>query len=198
MKVKDFVFLGIMTVVGFIIYMVSFMASSIFGTFGHTISPGIMGLVGGVWFIFLCYKLGKFPMMTIYTILMMLIMSTMSGFYLPWFVTALATAIVADLLLRLMGFDNIIAQSIGWGLMQLGQASGMWIPIWFFRDSFIETWTSTGRSGEEIANTLKYATGTWDAIAVVLVFVLSIIGIIVGRAILTKYFKKGKYAVDND
>ncbi|OSP66391.1 hypothetical protein EFM1CSP_18425, partial [Enterococcus faecium] len=43
MKTKDYIFIGLATVISLVIYFFSIMVSSIGGAFGHSISPGIFG-----------------------------------------------------------------------------------------------------------------------------------------------------------
>ncbi len=42
MKTKDYIFIGLATVISLVIYFFSIMVSSIGGAFGHSISPGFL------------------------------------------------------------------------------------------------------------------------------------------------------------
>ena len=59
LKTKDYIFLGMATVLSLVIYMIAMVLSSFLGAFGHSISPGIWGLLGGVVLGYIIYKLNK-------------------------------------------------------------------------------------------------------------------------------------------
>ena len=44
----------------------------------------------------------------------------MGGAYLPWFISSISTAILADIILSVFGYDRAIPQVVSWALMQLG------------------------------------------------------------------------------
>lgn len=56
MKTKDYIFIGLATVISLVIYFFSIMVSSIGGAFGHSISPGIFGLLSGIIFVYISYN----------------------------------------------------------------------------------------------------------------------------------------------
>ena len=68
LKTKDYIFLGMATVLSLVIYMIAMVLSSFLGAFGHSISPGIWGLLGGVVFVYICYNFNKFCIYCIYSI----------------------------------------------------------------------------------------------------------------------------------
>ena len=190
LKTKDFIFIGIMSVVGMALYSIVMLITMPFGTFGHSISPGVFGLIGGTLFIFMCVKCGKKGFMTIYVLIQMLMTVVMGAGYLPWFISSVTAAVIADLILYFLNYNSLIAQVLAWPIVQCGSAAGAWIPIWFFVDSFKETWISRNQTAEQMEETVKYATGYFGILSVVSVITLSIFGVILGRFILKKYFPK--------
>lgn len=187
MKTKEYIFIGLATVILFGIYFFSLMLSSIGGAFGHSISPGIFGLFAGVVFVYISYNYPKKGIFTITTLVLLLFFALMGGAYLPWFISSISTAIVADLSLYLFGYDKLFPQLISWSLMQLGSAAGQWIPIWFFADKFRQDWIDRGQSATTMDAMIHYSLGIWGGISVLLVAGLSIIGVLIGRRILQKY-----------
>ena len=73
LKTKDYIFLGMATVLSLVIYMIAMVLSSFLGAFGHSISPGIWGLLGGVVFVYICYNFNKFGIFTVFIALHMII-----------------------------------------------------------------------------------------------------------------------------
>ena len=159
MKTKDYIFIGLATVISLVIYFFSIMISSIGGAFGHSISPGIFGLLSGIIFVYISYNYSRKGIFTIYTIVLLLFFTLMGGAYLSW------------------------------ALMQLGSAAGQWIPIWFFTDRFRQDWIDRGQSAATMDAMIHYAVGIWGIISVLVVASLSMIGVLIGRKVLKKYKK---------
>ena len=177
LKTKDYIFLGMATVLSLVIYMIAMVLSSFLGAFGHSISPGIWGLLGGVVFVYICYNFNKFGIFTVFIALHMIIFSIMGGSYLPWWITSLTGAILADLVLKTVGYNNIISQCL-------------WIPIVFFADSYKSDWVARGQSVEAMDASIKYGSGSWLLLGIFIIIVLSSLGVIIGRKILNKYQRK--------
>ena len=190
LKTKDYIFLGMATVLSLVIYMIAMVLSSFLGAFGHSISPGIWGLLGGVVFVYICYNFNKFGIFTVFIALHMIIFSIMGGSYLPWWITSLTGAILADLVLKIVGYNNIISQCLALSLINIGSACGAWIPIVFFADSYKSDWVARGQSVEAMDASIKYGSGSWLLLGIFIVIVLSSLGVIIGRKILNKYQRK--------
>lgn len=123
------------------------------------------------------------------TIVLLLFFTLMGGAYLPWFISSISTAILADIILSVFGYDRAIPQVVSWALMQLGSAAGQWIPIWFFTDRFRQDWIDRGQSAATMDAMIHYAVGIWGIISVLVVASLSMIGVLIGRKVLKKYKK---------
>ena len=104
--------------------------------------------------------------------------------YLPWFISSISMAILADIILSVFGYDRAIPQVASWALMQLGSAAGQWIPIWFFTDRFRQDWIDKGQSAATMDAMIHYAVGIWGIISVLVVASLSMIGVLIGRKVL--------------
>ena len=152
------------------------MISSIGGAFGHSISPGIFG---SYLFILVITSRKDF-----YYFSFVIIFTLMGGAYLPWFISSISTAILADIILSVFGYDRAIPQVVSWALMQLGSAAGQWIPIWFFTDRFRQDWIDRGQSAATMDAMIHYAVGIWGIISVLVVASLSMIGVLIGRKVL--------------
>ena len=113
-----------------------------------------------------------------------IIFTLMGGAYLPWFISSISTAILADIILSVFGYDRAIPQVVSWALMQLGSAAGQWIPIWFFTDRFRQDWIDRGQSAATMDAMIHYAVGIWGIISVLVVASLSMIGVLIGRKVL--------------
>ena len=64
-KIKDFVLLGIVTAIYFVLYMVIGFATAGLNPLLHAFSPAVFSLVGGTVVLFLMYKVPKFGILTL-------------------------------------------------------------------------------------------------------------------------------------
>lgn len=190
LKTKDYIFLGMATVLSLVIYMIAMVLSSFLGTFGHSISPGVWGLLVGIVFVYICYNFNKFGVFTVFITTHMIIFSVMGGAYLPWWITALTGAVLADLVLKVFGYRNFISQCLALCLINIGSACGSWIPIIFFAESYKSDWIARGQSAEAMDASIKYGSGSWLLLGICSIIILSSIGVLIGRTILKKYQKK--------
>ncbi|ERK57203.1 hypothetical protein HMPREF1983_01170 [Gemella bergeri ATCC 700627] len=192
LKTKDYIFLGMTTVLSIVVYVIAMMISSMFGAFGHSVSPGVWGLLAGTIFVYLCYNYNKFGIFTIFIIIHMIIFSLMGGAYIPWLISSISAAFLADIILKVMGHANVIAQCLALSLINIGFACGAWIPIIFFADSYKSDWVKRGQTAEAMDASIKYGSGHWMIIGAVVIIALSSLGVLIGRKILKKYQKNQK------
>ena len=63
----------------------------------------------------------------------------MGGAYLPWFISSISTAILADIILSVFGYDRAIPQVVSWALMQLGSPLDSGFPYGSLQIVFVKT-----------------------------------------------------------
>ena len=114
----------------------------------------------------------------------------MGGGYLPWFISATLTAVIADLIASRSKEEPVVKVALASGIIHVGQAWGAIIPALFFLDKFKEDWVKRGQTLEAMDENIKYVSSYWGVISTVIVFVLAFIGIYVGYFILRKHFKE--------
>jgi len=190
LKIKDVVTVALLTAVYLLFYMISGMASMAIGPFGHAISPGICGLFSGTVLLFMSRKVGKYGQFTILTAIIMLVFSLMGAGYLPWLVTSMVAAVIADLI---ASKDNKVAVwkvAIASGIMHVGQAWGSIVPSWFFVESYKKSWIERGQSPEDMEGMIKMTQGIMGVLATVVVFLLAFAGVYLGYIILKKHLKE--------
>lgn len=188
MKTKDFVFLAIITGLYFALYMIVMMLIAPLGAYGHAISPGIFGLVGGTIIYFIAKKLGKMWQFTILSAIVMGVFTLMGAGYIPWIITTIATAIIADLMTSSRENPSALQIAVSFGIMQVGQALGGIVPVWFFVDAYRSEWIARGQTPEQMDQMIAATKGMMGVSAVVVTFVLAFIGAYIGAMILKKHF----------
>jgi hypothetical protein len=190
MKVKDLVLVAILGALNLVVSMIVTFALFPLGAYAHCISPGVAGLFTGVIFVFLCNKVGKKGSFLLFSSVYLIAMAA-SGFYLPWIISYSVAFVIGEILLVFMGYKNKIAQFIAFGLIQVGSACGQIIPVNFFLESFKNTWLGKGGVTESALNEMiKFSTGTYGLISLLIVFILGGLGVVIGNIILKKHFKK--------
>ena len=190
LKMKDIVMVALLTAVYFIAYMICSTVSTMFGPFGHSISPGICSLLAGIVLYFVSRKVGKFLQFTLMQAIIMVLFSIMGAGYLPWFITSMIGAIIADIIASRESKPSLVKLGIASGIFHVGQALGSIIPSMFFMESYKEEWVSRGQTPEQMDEMIKMATGVMGVLAVVVVFILAFVGILIGHLILGKHFAK--------
>ncbi len=192
LKMKDIVFIALLTVIYLIFYMVSMFLIVALGQFGHAISPGICALLTGSVIIFMNRKIGKMWEYSIFTALVMAAFALMGGGYLPWIVSSMVTAVIADIIASRSNETSIPILAVASGIMHVGQAWGAIIPSTFFLDSYRSHWIERGMDPDEMDEMIRFTKGLMGLLSSVLVFILAVIGVFLGYLILRKHLEKMK------
>ncbi|MCR5213411.1 MAG: MptD family putative ECF transporter S component [Eubacterium sp.] len=192
LKIKDFVMIALLTALYMLFYMVASLFVFVLGDFGHAISPGICGLLSGAVLVFMTRKVGKFGQFTIMQAICMVIFSIMGAGYLPWFITSMVGAILADIIASTTDKPATWKVGIASGLFHVGQAFGTIIPCLFFLESYREEWISRGQTEEAMDAMIKYTSGAMGIVSTIIVFTLSFIGVYIGYAILKKHLENSE------
>ena len=190
LKVKDVVMVALLTALYLLFYMVSGMAVMVLGAFGHAVSPGVCAVFAGTVFFFMTRKVGKFGQFTIMQAICMVVFSIMGAGYLPWFITSMVGAILADIIASRDNKPAVWKVAVASGLFHVGQAFGTIIPCLFFVESYREEWISRGQTPEAMEEMIKYTSGVMGIVSTAVVFGLSVIGVVIGYLILRKHFEK--------
>lgn len=190
LKVKDVVMVALLTALYMLFYMVSGMAVMVLGAFGHAVSPGVCAVFAGTVFFFMTRKVGKFGQFTIMQAICMVVFSIMGAGYLPWFITSMVGAILADVIASRDNKPAVWKVAVASGLFHVGQAFGTIIPCLFFVESYREEWISRGQTPEAMEEMIKYTSGVMGIVSTAVVFGLSVIGVVIGYLILRKHFEK--------
>ncbi len=190
MKMKDFVLLALLTALYMIAYLISMMVISLMGPFGHAISPGICGLLSGAIIFFITRKIGKMWQFTILELIEMGVFALMGAGYLPWLISSMVGAVLADILVSRSSKPSVWKVAVASGLIHVGNALGGIIPATFFAKQYMEEWIARGQTAEQMTEMVKYTQGIMGLFAVVITFVLSLLGVYIGYTILKGHLKE--------
>ena len=190
LKMKDFVLLALLTALYIIVYFVSMMLISLMGPFGHAISPGICGLLSGAILIFISRKIGKMWQFTLMELIIMGVFALMGAGYLPWFITSMVGAVLADVIASTSNNPSVLKVAIASGLIHVGNALGGIIPACFFAEQYMNEWIARGQKPDQMLEMVKATQGTMGILATIIAFTLSVIGVYIGYSILKGHLKE--------
>lgn len=190
LKIKDVVMTSLLTALYMVFYMVASMVVMVFGQFGHAISPGVCAILTGSVLLFLTRKVGKFGQFTIMQAICMLIYSIMGAGYLPWLITSMVAAVIADLIASREEKPAVWKVALASGVFHVGQAWGSIVPSWFFLESYKSEWIGRGQTPEAMEEMVKYTTGFMGVVSTFIVFALAVAGVYLGWLILRKHLNK--------
>lgn len=190
LKMKDFVLLALLTALYIIVYFVSMMLISLMGPFGHAISPGVCGLLSGAILIFISRKIGKMWQFTLMELIIMGVFALMGAGYLPWFITSMVGAVLADVIASTSNKPSVLKVAIASGLIHVGNALGGIIPACFFAEQYMNEWIARGQKPDQMLEMVKATQGTMGILATIIAFILSVIGVYIGYSILKGHLKE--------
>lgn len=190
LSLKDIILIALLTAVYMILYFIAMGIISVLGPFGHAISPGIAGILSGAVLYFMNRKIGKMWEYSLFTLIVMAIFALMGGAYLPWLITSMITAMIADFISSKSNDTPVWKLAVSSGLMHMGQAWGAIIPSLFFVESYRNHWIARGQSPADMDANIYYTGGMFGILASVLTFALSFIGMYIGYLLLRKHFKE--------
>lgn len=190
LKMKDIVMVALLTALYMIFYVISSMITMAIGPLGHAISPGICAVFTGTILYFMTRKVGKFGQFMIMQAISLIIFSIMGAGYIPWIITSMAGALIADLIASRSNKPSTVQVAVASGFFHVGQAFGSIIPSMFFVESYREEWIARGQTPEYMDEMIKFTSGAMGIVSTVIVFILSVIGVVLGYLILRKHFEK--------
>lgn len=190
LKLKDVVMIALLTALYTVIYMIAGSLAMVFGPYGHSISAGICGLLTGVVVYFMARKIGKFGQFMLMQAIVLILMSIMGAGYLPWFITSMIGALLADLIASRESKPAVWKIAVASGFMHVGQSLGAILPSMFFMESYKEEWIARGQDPAAMEQMVHYQSGILGTSAIVVVFILAVAGIYLGHVILKKHFEK--------
>ena len=155
LKMKNFVLLALLTALYVIVYFVGAMLISLIGPFGDSISPGVCGLLSGAILVFITRKIGKMWQFTIMELIVMGVFALIGSGYLPWFITSMIGAVLADVIASTSQKPSVVKIAIASGILHVGNALGGIIPACFFAEQYMNEWIARGQKPEQNASNGK-------------------------------------------
>lgn len=189
-QTKDFIIVGVLSAVFFGVFMLASMLTAMAGPIVHIFSPVLGGLLGGVIYLLMVSKSPKNWVFTISTVIVMILMQLVGGSYLPWLITTVLSAIIADLICMSSRYKNFKAITVGYSIMMVGQALGNVLPVVLFAEKFRKTFIERGVEPIFMDTMINFIKGPMAIVILAVSFLAATTGMIIGKKILNKHFKK--------
>lgn len=187
---KNFVLIALLTALYVVVTFVAMMLTSVFGAFGHAISPGIMGLLSGAIIVFMSRKVGKMWQFTIMVAIIMAVSALAGGAYLPWLISSMLGAVIADFIASREEKPSVFKLALASAFIHVGSAMGAVIPSLFFAKQYFEEWVKRGQTPEQMQQMMSATQGFMALVGTVLNAGLAFAGVYIGWFILRKHLKE--------
>ena len=183
MKAKDFITLGIFTVLFFAVVMVCIFASAatvVTFAFGSAIAA----IPGGIIYMLMRAKVPKAGSVLLSGVVIGLIEFLIGA---GWAVAVgfIAGAVIAELLARAGHYKSFWLNTIGYSV-----ALGTYLPMVIMTGYVDDMSTSNGVSAEYLTELHSFMNGTMVVIIAVVTFVAGIIGALIAKGVFKKHFQK--------
>ena len=180
MKAKDFITLGIFTVLFFAVVMVCIFASAatvVTFAFGSAIAA----IPGGIIYMLMRAKVPKAGSVLLSGVVIGLIEFLIGA---GWAVAVgfIAGAVIAELLARIGHYKSFWLNTIGYSVYMMFFALGTYLPMVIMTGYVDDMSTSNGVSAEYLTELHSFMNGTMVVIIAVVTFVAGIVGALIAKA----------------
>lgn len=188
LKAKDFITLGIFSVLFIIICFIGIFATSIV-TVTQPFGIALAALLGAPVYLYMRLKVPAFGGILLGGLLLALAMLvTGSGWIIPGCI--LLGALLAELLARAGHYKNTLLLSLGYALLMTLYAAGSYMPMLLMKESYYELALSNSVDNSFMLELLDFYTGPLLAGALLATAALALIGCLVARSMMKKHFIK--------
>lgn len=186
MKAKDYITLGIFTVLFFAVVMVCIFASAatvVTFAFGSAIAA----IPGGIIYMLMRAKVPKAGSVLLSGVVIGLIEFLIGA---GWAVAIgfIAGAVIAELLARVGHYKSFWLNTIGYSVYMM--LLGTYLPMVIMTGYVDDMSTSNGVSAEYLTELHSFMNGTMVVIIAVVTFVAGIIGALIAKGVFKKHFQK--------
>lgn len=185
---RDFINLGIFTVIFIILFMACIMVMSM--TI-YTLPFGVAlgSFVAASVYMLLRAKVPKAGAITLFGTIFGLVMFTMGSGW-PILVAVIAASIISDLIARIGHYKSYIYEAIGYCILMLGTAIGSYVPFIVMKDYYLKIAEGNGINGEFMSRLIKFISGPYLVLALATTAVMAMLGTVLARAVIKKHLIK--------
>lgn len=192
LKAKDFITLGIFTVLFFVVVMICIFASAV-TVVSYAFGPAIAAIPGGLIYMFMRVKVQK-PGGIFLSGLVIGIVEFLMGAGWPVALGFILGALIAEIISRVGAYENYMLHAVGYGCFMACFAIGTYLPM-MMMTSYIDSMTSSNGVDVEFMNSLyAFINGPMVLLIAVVTFLCGMIGAFIGKLAFKKHFVRAGIA----
>lgn len=185
---RDFINLGIFTVIFIILFMACIMVMSM--TI-YTLPFGVAlgSFVAASVYMLLRAKAPKTGTIILFGVLFGLVMFVMGSGW-PILAAVITGSVIAELIARSGHYKSYTCEVIGYCVLMLGTAIGSYIPFLVIKDYYFKVAEGNSINREFMSRLVEFISGPYLALALVTTIVMAILGTVLARAVFKKHLVK--------
>ena len=185
---RDFINLGIFTVIFIILFMACIMVMSM--TI-YTLPFGVAlgSFVAASVYMLLRAKAPKTGAIILFGVLFGLVMFVMGSGW-PILAAVITGSIIAELIARSGHYKSYTREVIGYCLLMVGTAIGSYVPFLVMKDYYLKVAEGNSINGEFMSRLVEFISGPYLALALATTVITAILGTVSARVIFKKHLVK--------
>ena len=185
---RDFINLGIFTVIFIVLFMACIMVMSM--TI-YTLPFGVAlgSFVAASVYMLLRAKAPKPSAVILFGVLFGLVMFIMGSGW-PILVAVITSSIIAELIARSGHYKSYTCEVIGYCILMLGTAIGSYIPFLVMKDYYLKIAEGNSINREFMSRLIAFISGPYLVLALATTVVTTILGAVLARVIFKKHLVK--------
>lgn len=188
LKGRDFINLGIFTVIFIVLFMACIMVMSM-TAYTQPFGCALGALIAAPVYMLLRAKAPKTGAIFIFGVLFGLVMFVMGSGW-PILLSTAGGAAAAELTARLGAYRDYAKETIGYVVLMLLISIGSYAPMLTMRDYYLELASSNGIDSGYYQKIAEVSTGPYLAAALVITVAAAILGAFLARTMFNKHFVK--------
>ncbi|MGL6199388.1 MAG: MptD family putative ECF transporter S component [Lachnospiraceae bacterium] len=188
MKAKDFITLGIFTVLFFIVYMVCVFASAV-TVVTYAFCSAIAAIPCGIIYMFMRVKITKTWSILLSGIVIGLLQFLCGA---GWVVALsfILGALIAELISRTGQYKNFWKNAAGYALYMCAASVGTFLPMIMMIDYIDSMTASNGVEAAYMERVYNLVSGPMMIVIAIVTFIAGVLGALLAKALLKKHFQK--------
>lgn len=188
MKGRDFINLGIFSVIFIILFLVCIMVMSM-TVYTQPFGVALGALIAGPVYMLLRAKTPKTGAIVVFGVLFGLVMFAMGSGW-PILLSVVIGAVIAELVARSQKYQSYIKEMLGYIILMVATAIGSYAPLLTMKDYYRELSETNSIDNEFMAQLVEFISGPYLILAVAVTVVTSILGVLLARKMFRKHFIK--------
>ncbi len=188
LKAKDFINIGIFSVLYIIIFFVCIMLTSL-TIYTQPFGMALVGLLAGPVYMLLRTKTPKPGAISLFAAVYALVMLlTGAGWVIP--ISVFVGAAIAESITYSGKKKSYTRETVGYMVITTAAAIGSYVPLLYMKDQYTALAAGNGVDGDFMMQLVNFVSGPYLILAILVTAVFAVLGALLARTILKKHFVK--------